>query len=53
MKESNTLVGNAANNSLTRKIWLDTKEEYMKKSNTLATYAVIKQHKRAILNNTS
>ena len=35
MKESNTLVGNAANNYLTREFLLNTKGQYMKDSNTL------------------
>ena len=35
MKESNTPVGNADNNSLKREILLNTKGEYMKESNTL------------------
>ena len=35
MKESNTLVGNVANNFLRRDILLYTKGQYMKESNTL------------------
>ena len=35
MKESNTLVGIAANNFLREDILLNTKEQYMKESNTL------------------
>ena len=39
MKESNTLVGNAGNNSLKREVSLSTKGQYMRESNTLAGYA--------------
>ena len=45
MKESNTLAGNAGNNSLERELLLNTKGKYMKESNTntLAGNATIKQ----------
>ena len=35
MKESNTLVGNANNNFLTREVWLNIKDQYIKESNSL------------------
>ena len=41
MKESNTLVDNAAINLLQRDILLNTKRQYMKESNTLADDAAI------------
>ena len=34
-KESNTLAGNVANNSLKREVLLDTKNHYMRKFNNL------------------
>ena len=39
MKESNTLVGNAANNLLRIEVLLNTKVQYMKESNTLVDNA--------------
>ena len=39
MKESNTLVGNVANISLRRELWIDTRGKYMKESNTLVDNA--------------
>ena len=43
MKESITDVHNVANFSLRREVWVDTKGQYMKESNTLAVCANIKQ----------
>ena len=52
MKESHTLVGNAADNLLRWEVFLDTKAQYMKESNTLAGNAAIKLLQKVILPNT-
>ena len=49
MKESNTLVNNAAIKLLQREVLLDTKEQYMKESNTLVGNATIKLLQRDLL----
>ena len=43
MKGSDILPGNVTNNLLRRVVWLNTKGQYMKESNTLAVIVTIKQ----------
>ena len=52
MKESNTLVGNAANSLLRREILMNTKGQYMKESNTLVGDAANTSLKRVVLQDT-
>ena len=52
MKESNSLVGNAANNFLRREVLLNTKGQYMKESNTLVGNVANNFLRRLILQNT-
>ena len=52
MKESNTLVDNAAIKLLQREVLLNKKGQCIKKSNTLTGNASMKQHTKEILLNT-